>query len=193
MPLSICTEHQCLCGFKNRSNQRGVVARTVAKGTESESHAESVTWPCFGFDLFVKLALDAMAIPPSRKPTRTELDFQLSFKRLDTFSVVVRDLIKWGGLAFLGYCGYLVVATLAGKTTLADIGIRFLANVKVSDGIILLLIGGGWAYGLGQRQLRRRHIERIVKSKNELEMLLDSKRTSSELTEKGTTRPGDDL
>jgi hypothetical protein len=134
-----------------------------------------------------------MATPPSEKPTRTELDYRLSFKRLDTFSGICRDVIKWGVIAYLARCGYLVVAALAGKSTFADIGIQFLANVKVSDGIIYLLLGGGWAYGLGQRKLRRRHIERVVKSKNELEKLLDPKRTSSNLTEKGTTRPGDAL
>jgi len=56
-----------------------------------------------------------------------------------------------------------------------------------------LLIGGGWAYGFGQLQLRRRHIKHIENSKNELERLLDLKRTSSNLTDKGTTRPGDEL
>jgi len=134
-----------------------------------------------------------MATPPSKKPARTELDYGLSFKRLDTFSVIIRDVIKWGGIAYLGRCTYLVIAVLAGKSTFADIGIRFLANVKVSDGIIALLIGGGWAYGFGQRQLRRRHIKHIENSKNELERLLDPKRTSSNLTDKGTTRPGDEL
>jgi hypothetical protein len=134
-----------------------------------------------------------MATPPSTKPPRTELDFHLAFKKLDVITIIFREIIKWGGLVLLGRYVYLAIAVLAGKSTFADIGIRFLANIKVTDAIIFLLVSGGWAYGIGQRQLRRRHIEHVVKSKNELEKILDSKRTSSDLSEKGTTRPGDEL
>ena len=134
-----------------------------------------------------------MATSPSERPPRTELDYRLSFKKTDAVTVVLRDIIKWGALVLFGRYAYLSIASLSGHNTFADIGIRFLGNLKVSDGILYVLVGGGWTYGWGQRQLRRRHIKRVVKSKNELEKIIDRKRTSSNLTEKGTTRPGDEL
>lgn len=130
-----------------------------------------------------------MASPLPASPPRTVLDNQLSFKRLDTASEICKELIKWAGLVFIAYLGYLSIEVLAGKSTFADIGVRIIGNLKVSDGIITLLAGSGWAYGLAQRSLRRKHIERTVPLKNELEKVLDKKRTSSHLTQKGTTPP----
>jgi hypothetical protein len=124
---------------------------------------------------------------PLQKPPRTVLDNQLSFKRLDTATELGRELIKWAALVVIAFMGYRCVNVLAGRSTLAEIGIKILGNIKVSDGIITLLTGSGWAYGLAQRSLRRRNIERVVPAKNELERMLDPNRSSSNLTGKGTT------
>jgi hypothetical protein len=128
-----------------------------------------------------------MASPPSPRPPRTLLDNQLSFKRLDTALEMFSVLVKWSALVAIAYLGYLSIGQLAGRSTFADIGVRVLGNLKVSDGIITLLAGSGWAYGLGQRSLRRKSIERLVPHKNELEKVFDKKRTSSNLTPRGTT------
>jgi hypothetical protein len=130
-----------------------------------------------------------MASTPPAKPPRTELDYQLSFKKWDTLSDVIRDLFKWSCLAFLGFMAYRIAGVLAGKNTLADLTVRLLADLKANRGIILLLGGGGWAYGLAQRSLRRKNVQRLVPLKNELERQIDKKRTSSDLTSKGTTPP----
>src|SRR5438067_322025 len=127
-----------------------------------------------------------MASPPSAKP-RTVLDNQLSFKRLDTVSEIVKEAIKWGCLVVIAYFGYMCVEVLAGTSTSANIGIRVLGNVTFNKGVVALLTGSGWAYGLGQRSVRRKNIERIIPAKNELERLVDPKRTSSNLTSRGTT------
>jgi len=132
-----------------------------------------------------------MASPHSEKAPRTALDNQLSFKRLDTATTICCELFKWAALLGMGYFGYLSVGKLAGTSTFADIGVRVIGSVKVSDGIIFVLTAGGWAYGLGQRSLRRKHIQRTTTDKNELERLLDKDRTSSNLTSKGTTPPQD--
>jgi len=132
-----------------------------------------------------------MASPPSDKPSRTELDYRLSFKKADSFVVILRELIKWGGIVLVVRYGYLSIAALAGHTTFADVGIKFLSNLRVSDSIMYILTGGSIAYGLGQRRSRRRNIERMAESKNELEKLIHSERTSSNITKSGTTRPGD--
>jgi hypothetical protein len=128
-----------------------------------------------------------MVSSPSERLPRTILDNQLSFKRLDTATAICSEFFKWAGLVAIAYLGYLSIKQLAGTNTLANIGIRIIGNVKVSDGIIVLLMGGGWAYGLGQRSLRRRYIERTSSAKNELERIIDSNRTSSNLTPRGTT------
>lgn len=104
---------------------------------------------------------------------------------------VVRTAIKWGSAVWIVSYIYRSIAVLAGHATAADIGIKFLANVRVSDGIFAVLTGGSIAYGVGQRQLRRRHIKHVAHDKNDLERLLDPKRTSSNLTDSGTT-PGDE-
>jgi len=130
-----------------------------------------------------------MAAPPPTKPPLTELDYRRSFHRLETVNEIVQLAIKWGILGYLGHCAFLIVQALAGKSTFADIGIRVFGNLNVSDGIITVLAGGGWVYGLGQRQLRRRNIQRTVPAKNALERLLNPTRTSSDLTSKGTTPP----
>ena len=133
-----------------------------------------------------------MATPSPVQPPRPELVYQLSFKKLDAVVMICREIIKWGAIVLLGRYAYLSIAALAGQQTLADIAVRFLGNLTVSNSIAYILAGGGVAYGLGERQLRRRHIKRNVKSKNDLEKILDPKRTSSERTDTGKTRPGDE-
>jgi hypothetical protein len=129
----------------------------------------------------------AMAAPLPSKPARTLLDNQLSFKQLDSLVEVIREAIKWGSLVAIFYIIFLCVQSLAGKTTMANIGIRVLGNIKVSNGIIAVFGAGGWAYGLGQRSLRRKFIERNAGDKNRLEMLIDPSRSSSNLSKTGTT------
>ena len=130
-----------------------------------------------------------MASPLPTKPPRTVLDNQLSFKRLDTISEIVKEAIKWGCLVAIAYIGYMSIAALAGKSTSANLAVRILGSLTANRGIIALLTAGGWAYGLGQRRARRKHIERIVPLKNKLEQIIDPDRTSSNLTPKGTTPP----
>ena len=129
-----------------------------------------------------------MASSPS-PPPRTVLDNQLSFKRLDTALEFWRVLVQWGTVAFLGFMAYRSVSVLAGMTTSANIGVRLFGNLMVNRGIVALLAGSGWAFGLAQRSLRRKNIERLVPLKNDLEKVIDPKRTSSNLTSRGTTPP----
>lgn len=128
-----------------------------------------------------------MASTLSVKPPKTELDVQLSFKRWDTLAELGRLGIQWTALVFIAYFLYRSVDSLAGRNTLAELGFRVLGNLTVSRGIISLLAGSGWFYGLGQRALRRKAIERLAPAKNEVERRMDKNRTSSNLTSKGTT------
>jgi hypothetical protein len=128
-----------------------------------------------------------MASTPSPKPPKTEQDYLLAFKRWDTLSEIIRSGIQWAGLVAIAYLFFRSVDTLAGRKTVAEIGIKVLGNLTVSRSIIALLTGSGWVYGLGQRSLRRRNIERLVPAKNDLERALDKNRTSSNLSSRGTT------
>ena len=128
-----------------------------------------------------------MASSPPEKPPLSELEYRQSFHRREIANQIIQLAIKWGILGYIFHCLYLMVLAFAGRSTFADIGIRVFGNVKVSDGIITVLAGGGWVYGLGQRQLRRKIIKRNVPAKNALEKLLNPTRTSSNLTDVGTT------
>jgi hypothetical protein len=65
---------------------------------------------------------------PSYKSCRSQL-------RPATFLAVFRviDFIKWSGLCFIAYCMYASIAVLAGKTTIANVGMNVLADVRVSE------------------------------------------------------------
>jgi hypothetical protein len=117
------------------------------------------------------------------------LDNQLSFKRLDTALEFWRVIVQWTTIGFLGFMAYKSIVVLAGVSTTANIAVRLAGNLTVSRGIITLLTCGGWAFGLAQRSLRRKNIERVVPLKNDLEKVIDPNRTSSDLTTRGTTPP----
>jgi hypothetical protein len=133
-----------------------------------------------------------MAPPPFRHETQPEPDHRLSFVRTYAIVTIVTTAIKYGALvACVGFV-YLSISALAGKMTLASVGIRLLGNLKVSDGICGILTGGGILYGVGQRQLRRRAVKRLANEKNDMERILDLQRSSSGLTSTGETRPEDE-
>jgi hypothetical protein len=132
-----------------------------------------------------------MAPPHPANQVQAEYDERLAFKKIDAVVSLIGMTLKFAAIVLCIRYGYLSVVALAGKSTFADVGFRILGNLKISEGISYIFGTGGVVYGVGQRQLRRRNIERIVPLKNRLEEILDSKRTSSGLTPKGTTRPED--
>ena len=89
--------------------------------------------------------------------------------------------------------GYLSIETLSGQQTLADIGVNFLTDIKVSVAVAWSVATGGVLYGMRQRKLRRDTVERIQKRNRKLESLLDPNRSSSQLMPRGDTRPEDKL
>ena len=101
--------------------------------------------------------------------------------------VIITQGMKYGCLGFLGWCGYLSIASLAGKHTIADIVISFLGNITVSKGVAYIFGAGGTAYGVYQRKLRRDFIERHSARDRELELQHDPSRSSSHLTPRGET------
>jgi len=122
-------------------------------------------------------------------PPKSDQEYLLSLKKWDTIGDLGRYVIQWTGLVLIAYFFYRTFDSFAGRNTFAEIGIKILGKITVSRGIVSLLTASGWVYGLGQRSLRRRNIERLAPAKNKVERLLDSHRTSSDLTSRGTTPP----
>ena len=84
----------------------------------------------------------------------------------------------------------------AGKTTLANLGISLIADLKantVFSHIVMGILGlGGASYGLRERAQKRKEIKRLGNSLVDLEKRLDPNRPSSGLTIDGRSRPEDE-
>lgn len=106
---------------------------------------------------------------------------------------VITTAFPWAAACVLAYFAYRSIDVLAGQKTVANIGVRFLADVKVSEAVAWLFGSGGIAYGWKQRNLRRTTVERLSGRLTGLEQLRDSRRTSSRLTPRGETNPRDKL
>lgn len=125
--------------------------------------------------------------------TKTKAELLAENKLLRTqnwiaaFTTLGNRLITWGGAVAIAYLGYRSIDALAGKSTVSDIGIKLLGNVRISEGLAWVLGGGGTLYGISQRKLRRDTIERLQGRITELEKEHDPKRSSSNLTVRGTT------
>jgi hypothetical protein len=125
----------------------------------------------------------------------TKYEFELSRQRWDTLDKAIGSLCKWGPLCVIAYFGYLSIATLAGHSTLAEFGVRVIADLKVNNVVshlVTALFGvGGISYGYSERRLRHKNIERMSEQLTEYEKLIDPKRSTSGLTKRGRTRPED--
>lgn len=121
----------------------------------------------------------------------SHLEFQLRALRIDRIASVVETAIRYGCLALIALFGWLSVRSLAGQATFADIGIRVITDMRLSEALAYLFGGGGIAYGLGEPRLRRNRTKQFTARTAALEQRLDPNRSSSQLTERGTTRKGD--
>lgn len=101
--------------------------------------------------------------------------------------------IKYGALVAVSYFGYLAVLALAGKYTFADIGISFLSDLTISVSLAWVFGIVGVIYGLQQRKVRKDTVERLQNRIQTLEMSIDPRRTTSQLTPRGDTREEDKL
>jgi hypothetical protein len=132
----------------------------------------------------------------AKKATRAELEAEVKLLRrrraAGSVASVLNNIIKWAGISIIAYFTYRSIDRLAGETTVADIGLRLIGNLKLSDAVAWILGGGGALYGLGERRLRRKAIERFARKQRKLEQGIDPQRMSSGLTESGETHPEDD-
>ena len=134
-----------------------------------------------------------LATQPQRKPSKAELDASVRLRLIDGIVSTVQGAVKW--LSLLGIAGfvYLAIRSVAGQHTFADIGIKFIGDLKINQGLSYLFGVGGVGYGMRERRLRRKTIERLSRRNVELEKMIDPDRTSSHLTTRGTTNPEDSI
>src|SRR6266704_2592186 len=102
----------------------------------------------------------------TKEKSRAELQAELRVLRRyrvgDSVASVLRELVRWGAVSFCAYMGFRCVAVLAGKITMAEIGVRVLGSLRVSEAVAWIFGAGGVGYGLRQRRLRRQTIQRTT-------------------------------
>jgi len=120
---------------------------------------------------FESLRRELDGLRASESELRTTLQVLRRARTSEGVVTVAGTLVRWVcGVAMFYFC-YLAVGELAGKTSLADIGIRFLGALDVSMVLSWAVSIGGLAYGLRQRALRRAERRRLQRRNAELEML----------------------
>lgn len=92
----------------------------------------------------------------------------------ESLAQVVGTTVRWGCASVMAYFVYLSVGALAGKTSLADIGVRFLGDVSINMMLSWAVSLGGVVYGLRQRSLRRTVLRHLQRRTRELELLVES-------------------
>jgi hypothetical protein len=104
---------------------------------------------------------------------------------------VINTAIKWAGICVLGYELMSTVGTLAGKETTANILIKILGNITISQGVLMAYGAGATLLYARERKLRKKTVKHVHPRVKKLEEELDNKRSSSRLTESGDTNPED--
>lgn len=107
--------------------------------------------------------------------------------------MVLIQFVRSGGYVACAWFGYLSIKALAGHTTLADISVMVGAIVEGRTSEVLAWLFGtaGVSYGYYQRKLRRDVTERLASRTSSLEGRIDRRRSSSRLTTRGETPPGE--
>ncbi len=124
-------------------------------------------------------------------PTKAELQYAYRVRVVDTVGATIQTAIPWlSAIAISGFV-YLSVDSLSGRYTFADIGMAVLADIKISEIVAYIFGIGGIAYGRRYKRLKADNVERTAERIAELEKQLDPNRSSSRLTPRGETRPGD--
>ena len=127
-----------------------------------------------------------------RSRTNAELEWVKYYKKWDIIGGIFNGLIRWGGIIICFYFLYLMVDSLAGKTTATDIALKAITDLKLDRGVLYLLTGGTTLWAIRERRLRKRNTKHIAAHTKELEKRIDPNRISSNLTETGDTHPEDE-
>lgn len=127
------------------------------------------------------------------KALRAELQLLKRARKAESFVAILLALIRAAVFIAAFHYSYLIVASLAGKNTVAEFVLKFLGIDEVSKPLSWLVGVLGIAYGKWQHKIRRDTIERLQGRIKALESMFDPKRSSSNLTQRGETRVEDTL
>lgn len=125
------------------------------------------------------------------KNRELELKYHQRIKLIDSATALCQSIIRFGAFVVVAYFIYRTVFALAGKYTFADIGLRVLGELRISETFAWGAGATGVFYGLRQRKLRRDKTDYLQGRIRKLETDLDPGRSSSRLTTRGTTNPQD--
>lgn len=130
--------------------------------------------------------------PNVKLPNPKQAEFILKYKKLDIVADAVHLIVPWGSLVAIFVLLYLMVGRLAGRMTMAQIGVSFLGEMRLPSVVAYIFGGTCFGYGLRERRLRRKKTSGMSSYMTALEQRIDPRRTSSHLTADGTTRPEDE-
>jgi hypothetical protein len=122
-----------------------------------------------------------------RKELEVEVMFLRRRLRADQTTTILTTSIRWGCAAGIAYFGYRSLGVLAGQNTTLSVILKVLVNKHVVTLIALLCGAGGVSYGLGERGVRKRSVERLQRRIEKFERGIDPGRSSSGLTPRGDT------
>jgi hypothetical protein len=125
----------------------------------------------------------------SKAVRELELQYRLSFARLELAGTIAKVAIPAAAAVAIAWFVTGSIDRLAGKLTIADIAVKFLVDWKITLAYGATAAASSWA--LLERRLKGGVIKRLSVRVVELETRIDPGRTSSGLTEHGTTSPGD--
>ena len=127
-----------------------------------------------------------------RSRLNAELEWAKYAKKWDTIGGIFNGLIRGGVIFACFYCLYLIVDSLAGKTTAADIALKAITDLELDRSVLYVLTGGTTLWAIRERKLRKKKTKDLGAYVKELEEHIDPNRTSSNLTETGDTHPEDE-
>lgn len=82
---------------------------------------------------------------------------------------------------------------MSGKTTDANIIIKMLGNLKVNQAVMFIMTGGSIVWAIAERKLKKRVIKKLSDRVKKYEIDADKGRTSSRLSDDGSTNPQDEI
>lgn len=97
----------------------------------------------------------------------------------------------WLCFTVMAYFAKVSVESLAGKTTLADLGVNAFFGIDYKQVIAYSVAGRCFLLYRSEKRLRKETTERLTNRVTGLELKIDPSRTSSEITPSGDTNPRD--
>lgn len=126
----------------------------------------------------------SLAQPPVEPPT-------LEYYRIQQRYSALRTGIKSVAWVLVAWIGFSALKTFAGQSTSVALSLILNALVELKFVVTVTLACCATAWAVLERRLRLRKVETMQGRITELETKIDPKRSSSGLTKRGQTNPGD--